>query len=44
MVVGAMGTLTKTFEEMELDLTFERLQKTCLLGTARILRKVMNTS
>ena len=46
VVIGALGTVTKHFEKwiekVDLDLTIEALQKPCLLGTARIIRKVLD--
>ena len=46
VVVGALETVTKGFkgwiEKMGLQLTAEELQKPCLLGTARIIRKVLD--
>ena len=46
VVIGALGTVTKHFEKwiekLDLDLTIEALQKACLLGTARIIRKVLD--
>ena len=46
VVIGALGTVTKNFdkwlERLELDLTVEMLQRPCLLGTARIIRKVLD--
>ena len=45
VVIGALGTVTKHFEKwiekVDLDLTSAALQKSCLLGTARIIRKVL---
>ena len=45
VVVEALGTVAKGFkgwiEKMGLQLTVEELQKPCLLGTARIIRKVL---
>ena len=44
VVVRALGTVTKHFEKwtekLDLDLTIETLQKPCLLGTVRIMRRV----
>ena len=44
VVIGALGTGTKHFEKwiekLDLDLTIEALQKSCLLGMARIKRSV----
>ena len=46
VVIGALGTVTKHFEKwiekLDLDLTIEALQKASLLGTARIIRKVLD--
>ena len=46
VVVGALGTvamgLKGWIEKMGLKLTVEELQKPCLLGTARIIRKVLD--
>ena len=46
VVIGALGTVTKRFEKwiekLDLDLTIEALQKPCLLGTARMIRKVLD--
>ena len=46
VVIGALGTVTKHFEKwiekLDLDLTIEALQKPCLLGTARTIRKVLD--
>ena len=46
VVIGALGTVTKHFEKwiekLDLDLTIEALQKLCLLGTAKIIRKVLD--
>ena len=46
VVIGTLGTVTKNFdkwlERLELDLTVEMLQRPCLLGTARIKRKVLD--
>ena len=46
VVIGALGTVTKHFEKwiekLDLDLTIEALQKPCLLGTAKIIRKVLD--
>lgn len=47
VVIGALGTVTNRFEkrieDLVLHLTVEMLQKTCLLGTTRILPKVPDT-
>jgi len=46
VVVGALGSVTKDFEKwiqkLDLGITAEMLQKPCLLGTARIIRKVLD--
>ena len=46
VVIGALGTVTKHFEKwiekLDLDLTIEALRKPCLLGTERIIRKVLD--
>ena len=46
VVIGALGTVTKHFEKwiekLDMDLTIEALQKPCLLGTLRIIRKVFD--
>ena len=46
VVIGALVTVTKQFEEwiqkLDLEITVEMLQKPCLLGTARIIRKVLD--
>ena len=46
VVIGALGTVTKHFEKwiekLDLDLTIEAIQKPCLLGTSRIIRKVLD--
>ena len=46
VVIGALGTVTKHFEKwiekLDLDLTSEALHKLCLLGTTRIIRKVLD--
>ena len=43
VVMGVLGTVTKHFEKwiekLDLDLTVEALQKPCLHGTGRIIRK-----
>ena len=47
IVVGALGTFSKRFnlylKKAGLDGSILPLQKACLLGTARIIRKVMDT-
>ena len=46
VVIGALGMVTKNLENYlsKIDVTpgIEPIQKTCLLGTARILRKVLD--
>ena len=46
IVIGALGTVTQDFkrwmEKTGLQLLVEMLQKSCLLGTARIIRKVLD--
>ena len=46
VVIGALGTVTKKFEKwiqkLDLEITVEMLQKLCLRGTARIIRKVLD--
>ena len=46
VAIGALGTATKHFEKwiekLDFDLTIEALQKPCLLGTARVIRKVLD--
>ena len=43
VAIGTIGTITKYFEKwlkkLDLGLTIEALEKPCLLGTARIIRK-----
>ena len=45
VVIGALGSVTKRFdkwiEKLEIQCNFVDMQKTALLGTARILRKVL---
>ena len=44
IIIGALGTIGKNFEnwvkKIEMECSTELLQKACLLGTAKILRKV----
>ena len=46
VVIGALGTVTKHFEKwiekLDLDLTNGALEKPCLLGTAKMIRKVLS--
>ena len=45
IIVGALGAMSKDLEnyieQLEITIRLEHLQKTALLGTARILRKVL---
>ena len=45
IIVGALGSITtelgKRIEQLNIEIAIEKLQKTTLLGTARILRKVL---
>ena len=45
MILGALGSVTKNFEKyvdkLEIKIDLHTAQKTTLLGTARILRKVL---
>ena len=47
VVIGALGDvsmkLEKWMKKMEIEVKVELLQKTALLGTARIIRKVLNS-
>ena len=47
IVIGALGTVTnnlrKNLDKVDLHLGVDALQTTCLLGTARIIRKVLDT-
>jgi hypothetical protein len=47
VVVGALGVVSKKLDEwiekLDVNIKIELIQKTALLGTARILRKVLNT-
>ena len=46
LVVGALGTITTKFEEyiesLGIETRTEHVQKSALLGTARIIRKVLS--
>ena len=44
IIIGALGTVSKDIEKYfaEIGVTC-RLERACLLGTARILRKVLDT-
>ena len=47
IVIGALGSVTnnvrKNLDKVDLHLGVDAIQRTCLLGTARILRKVLDT-
>ena len=47
VIIGALGTINTKFEtyikKIGIECPTELLQKACLLGTARILRKVLDT-
>ena len=46
VLTGALGTVTKHFEKwvekLDMELTTEALQKPCLIGTARVIRKILD--
>ena len=46
IVIGVLGAISKKFtnwiKKLEISIKVEHMQKTLLLGTARILRKVLN--
>ena len=46
VVIGALGTVTKHFEKwiekLDLNFTIKALQKPYLLGTVKIIRKVLD--
>ena len=46
VLIGALGTVTKHFEKrvekLDLELTIEALQKPCVIGTARVIRKILD--
>ena len=46
IVVGALGTITTKFEKciesLGIEIRIEHVQKSALLGTARMLRKVLS--
>ena len=47
IVVGALGTITAKFEYIEslgIEIRIEHVQKSALLGTARLIRKVLSCS
>ena len=47
IIIGALGSVTKRFksylEQLKCDVQMEVVQRTCLLRTAKILRKVLDT-
>ena len=47
LIIGALGTIGKNFErwlkKIEIECSIELLQKACLLGTAKIIRKLLDT-
>ena len=47
VVIGALGTIGKNFKSwtkmIEMDNYLDLMQKACLLGTAKIIRKVLDT-
>ena len=47
IIIGALGTIGKDFEnwlqKIEIECSTEVLQAACLIGTAKILRKVLDT-
>ena len=47
IIIGALGSVTgrlqKELEKLDNRNGFETIQKTCLLGSARIIRKVLDT-
>ena len=48
IIIGTLGTVNTNFKlwlkKLELKLSFRTMQKACLLGSARIPRKVLHTS
>ena len=46
VLIGALETVTKHFEKrvekLDLELTIEALQKPCVIGTARVIRKILD--
>ena len=46
VLIGALGTVAKHFEKrvekLDLELTIEALQKPCVIGTARVIRKILD--
>ena len=47
VIIGALGSVTKRFksylEQLKCEVWMEVMQRTCLLGAVRILRKVLDT-
>ena len=47
IIIGAPGTLSKNFkryvEQLEMGEMTSLLQKTCILGTAKIIRRTLDT-
>ena len=47
IIIGTLGTVSKNFEQwlrkLDIMVNFSTLQKACLLGSARVLRKVLDT-
>ena len=43
IVIGALGTITKGLEDLEVGGRVETIQTTALLRTARIMRRVLET-
>ena len=47
IIIGALGTLSKNFkryvEQLEMGQMTALLQKTCVLGTAKIIRRTLDT-
>ena len=47
IIIGALGTLSKNFkryvEQLEMGQMTSLLQKTCVLGTAKIIRRTLDT-
>ena len=46
VIIGALGSVTKRFksylEQLKCEVRMEVVQRSCLLGTSRILRKVLD--
>ena len=47
IIIGTLGTVSKNFEhclrKLDIMVNFSTLQKACLLGSARVIRKVLDT-